>query len=84
MGYGPAAPAGLFQLRAMECHAIAQDMFTYNAAVSACDKGQLPQLALHVLSAMKRNAIAQDLITLTQSSVRAIWARRASRPYTCC
>jgi len=46
----------------MQCHAIVPEVVTYSAAISACEKGQQHQQALHLLRAMQRHAIVPDAI----------------------
>ena len=38
-------------------------MITYNAAVSACEKGQQPQQALHLLQDMQLRGLVPNVIT---------------------
>ena len=38
-------------------------MTTYNAAISACEKGQKPQLALHLLQKLQLRGLLPNVIT---------------------
>ena len=38
-------------------------MITYNAAISACEKGQKPQQALHLLQELQLRGLLPDVIT---------------------
>merc|ERR1712190_431614 len=39
------------------------DVITYSAAISACEKGQRPQEALHLLQEMQLRGLVPDVIT---------------------
>ena len=38
-------------------------MITYSAAISACEKGQTPQQALHLLQELQLRGLLPDVIT---------------------
>ena len=45
-------------------------MITYNALISACDKGKKPEQAMELFEAMKRQVVVHDVITYS-ASIRA-------------
>ena len=50
-------------LTAMQPHDLAPDVITYNAAISACEKGQQPHTAMSLLTGMQPQDLAPDVIT---------------------
>ena len=44
------------------------NVFTYNAAISACEKGQMPQQALHLLREMQLRGLMPIVITYSAAN----------------
>ena len=47
----------------MQPHDLAPGVITYNAAISACEKGRQPHRAMTLLADMQLHGLAHDVIT---------------------
>ena len=47
----------------MQQHGIVPDVITYNALISAMEKGKQPEQALEMLGAMQQQALVPNIIT---------------------
>merc|ERR1712226_930698 len=49
-------------LAPVQRHALAPDVITYSAAISACEKGKQPQTAMSLLASMQRHGLTPNAI----------------------
>ena len=50
-------------LQELQLRGLLSGVITYNAAISACEKGQMPQQALHLLQEMLLRGLLPNVIT---------------------
>ena len=51
-------------------------MITYSAAISACEKGQKPQQALHLLQELQFRGLLPDVITYSAAISACEWGQQ--------
>ena len=47
----------------MQRHSIVPDLISYNALISACEKGKQPEQAMEMFHAMQRHSVVPNLIS---------------------
>ena len=52
-------------MREMVWQGLAPDVVSYSAAISACEKGTMPEMALDLLKEMEHKGLEPDVITYT-------------------
>ena len=57
-------------MQELQLRGLLPDVITYSAAISACEKGQKPQQALHLLQELQLRGLLPDVITYS-AAIRA-------------
>ena len=60
------------------------DVITYNATISACEKGQKPQQALHLLQEMQFRGLLPNVITYNVAISACEQGQSHNRRCICC